>query len=249
MPSMTSANKQFCERDGLRPSVVACGHNETERMLLTVVFSHLSLLDAFASAVLLRQSPAGFDLWQLWHVCEIVASPRVLTAENLRATQVARCREDQHVRHVSRSAGCVARLLSMASAPPRHVPVKRVCDNAASTTRPETAKSCCAKIETASRAPPLAYAFAGRYGAAGENALSAHCLVLCFGSIPSTSGGSDRSSVMDSDGRSKVITDRLDEVLDEVDMEITSQRQIINKLAEELGEDVLEHKALIKVCA
>ena len=54
---------------------------------------------------------------------------------------------------------------------------------------------------------------------------------------------------MDNDGRSKVITDRLDEVLDEVDMEITSQRQIMNKLAEELGEDVLEHKALIKVFA
>ena len=89
----------------------------------------------------------------------------------------------------------------------------------------------------------------GQNGAAGDTAVSAHSLVLSIGSIPSTSGGSDRSGVMGDDGRRKVITDRLDEVLDEVDMEITSQRQIINKLAEELGEDVLEHKALIKVFA
>ena len=83
MPSMTSADMRFCERDGVRLEVAACGHNERERMLLTVVFSHLSLLDASPSAMLLRQSPAGFNFWQLWHVCEPVANSGVLSAEAL----------------------------------------------------------------------------------------------------------------------------------------------------------------------
>lgn len=51
----------------------------------------------------------------------------------------------------------------------------------------------------------------------------------------------------DSDDMSQMITNRLDEVLQEVDLDVTSQKQIVNKLAEELGEDVREHKALIKV--
>lgn len=40
---------------------------------------------------------------------------------------------------------------------------------------------------------------------------------------------------------------RLAEIVQEVDMEITTQRQVTNKLAEEFGEDVYEYKALIKV--
>ncbi len=40
---------------------------------------------------------------------------------------------------------------------------------------------------------------------------------------------------------------RLAEIVQEVDMDITTQRQITNKLAEEFGEDVYEYKALIKV--
>lgn len=40
---------------------------------------------------------------------------------------------------------------------------------------------------------------------------------------------------------------RLDEILLEVDMGTTTQRQITNKLAEELGEDVYDYKALIRV--
>lgn len=39
----------------------------------------------------------------------------------------------------------------------------------------------------------------------------------------------------------------LEQVLKEVDMSITTQRQVINKLAEALGEEVYEFKALIKV--
>ncbi|KAA6421203.1 MAG: transcriptional coactivator p15 [Trebouxia sp. A1-2] len=39
---------------------------------------------------------------------------------------------------------------------------------------------------------------------------------------------------------------RLAEIVQEVDMEITTQRQVTNKLAEEFGEDVYEYKALIK---
>ena len=39
----------------------------------------------------------------------------------------------------------------------------------------------------------------------------------------------------------------LKQVLQEVDMSITTQRQVINKLAEALGEEVYEFKALIKV--
>ena len=89
MPAMTSAKKRYCERDGVRLEVAACGQNETERILLTVVFSHLSLLNASPSAVLLCQSPAGFNFWQLWHVCELVANSGVLSAEALQAAQVA----------------------------------------------------------------------------------------------------------------------------------------------------------------
>lgn len=51
----------------------------------------------------------------------------------------------------------------------------------------------------------------------------------------------------DSTDKAQVITTRLHEILDKVDMQITSERQIINKLAEELGDDVYDHKALIKV--
>ena len=40
---------------------------------------------------------------------------------------------------------------------------------------------------------------------------------------------------------------RLAEIVQELDMDITTQRQITNKLAEEFGEDVYEYKALIKV--
>ena len=40
---------------------------------------------------------------------------------------------------------------------------------------------------------------------------------------------------------------RLAEIVQEVDMDITTQRQITNKLAEEFGEEVYEYKALIKV--
>lgn len=43
------------------------------------------------------------------------------------------------------------------------------------------------------------------------------------------------------------IVARLAEILQEVDMDICSQRQINNKLAEEFGEGVYEYKALIKV--
>lgn len=39
---------------------------------------------------------------------------------------------------------------------------------------------------------------------------------------------------------------RLAEIVQDVDMNITTQRQITNKLAEEFGEDVYEYKALIK---
>ena len=55
------------------------------------------------------------------------------------------------------------------------------------------------------------------------------------------------ANMPESVGRAQVITDRLQEVLDEVDLNLTSQRQITNKLAEELGDDVYEYKALIKV--
>lgn len=48
-------------------------------------------------------------------------------------------------------------------------------------------------------------------------------------------------------GRAQVITDRLQEILSEVDLDVTSQRQITNKLAEELGDDVYEYKSLVKV--
>lgn len=40
---------------------------------------------------------------------------------------------------------------------------------------------------------------------------------------------------------------RLSEILQEVDMGTTTQRQITNKLAEELGEHVYDYKALIRV--
>ena len=50
-----------------------------------------------------------------------------------------------------------------------------------------------------------------------------------------------------SGSKADAVVVRLDEILQEVDMAITTQRQIINKLAEELGEDVYEYKALIRV--
>lgn len=50
-----------------------------------------------------------------------------------------------------------------------------------------------------------------------------------------------------SGSKADAVTARLGEILQEVDMAITTQRQITNKLAEELGEDVYEYKALIRV--
>ena len=43
------------------------------------------------------------------------------------------------------------------------------------------------------------------------------------------------------------VTMRLGEILQEVDMGTTTQRQITNKLAEELGEHVYDCKAVIRV--
>lgn len=53
---------------------------------------------------------------------------------------------------------------------------------------------------------------------------------------------SDRSG-----SKADAVVARLGEILQEVDMSITTQRQVTNKLAEELGEDVYEYKALIRV--
>ena len=50
-----------------------------------------------------------------------------------------------------------------------------------------------------------------------------------------------------SGSKADAVTARLGEILLEVDMAITTQRQITNKLAEELGEEVYEYKALIRV--
>lgn len=52
---------------------------------------------------------------------------------------------------------------------------------------------------------------------------------------------SDRSG-----SKADAVVARLGEILQEVDMSITTQRQVTNKLAEELGEDVYEYKALIR---
>ena len=40
---------------------------------------------------------------------------------------------------------------------------------------------------------------------------------------------------------------RLDEILQEVDMDVVTVNQITNKLAEELGSEVYDFKALLKV--
>ena len=50
-----------------------------------------------------------------------------------------------------------------------------------------------------------------------------------------------------SGSKADAVVARLGEILQEVDMAIATQRQITNKLAEELGEDVYEYKALIRV--
>ena len=50
-----------------------------------------------------------------------------------------------------------------------------------------------------------------------------------------------------SENKVDAVLARLAEIVQEVDMDITTQRQITNKLAEEFGEDVFEYKALIKV--
>ena len=50
-----------------------------------------------------------------------------------------------------------------------------------------------------------------------------------------------------SGGKADAVLARLNEILQEVDMAVTTQRQITNKLAEEMGEDVYDYKALIKV--
>ena len=71
-------------------------------------------------------------------------------------------------------------------------------------------------------------------------------LLSCY-TLQLTTDESAIRSMPDSDDISQLITDRLEEVLKEVDLDITTQKQIVNKLAEELGEDVREHKALIKV--
>ena len=49
-----------------------------------------------------------------------------------------------------------------------------------------------------------------------------------------------------SGSKADAIVARLGELLQEADMSITTQRQITNKLAEELGEEAYEFKALIK---
>lgn len=52
-----------------------------------------------------------------------------------------------------------------------------------------------------------------------------------------------------SESKVDAILARLAEIVQEVDMDITTQRQITNKLAEEFGEEVYEYKALIKVAS
>ena len=49
------------------------------------------------------------------------------------------------------------------------------------------------------------------------------------------------------EGKVDAMLARLAEIVQEVDMDITTQRQITNKLAEEFGEEVYEYKAVIKV--
>ncbi len=49
------------------------------------------------------------------------------------------------------------------------------------------------------------------------------------------------------ESKADAILARLAQILQEVDMDITSLRQITNKLAEEFGKEVHEYKALIKV--
>lgn len=55
------------------------------------------------------------------------------------------------------------------------------------------------------------------------------------------------SASQGSESKADAVVARLGEILQEVDMAITTERQITNKLAEELGEDVYEYKALIRV--
>ncbi|KAL3135856.1 hypothetical protein ABBQ32_007412 [Trebouxia sp. C0010 RCD-2024] len=54
------------------------------------------------------------------------------------------------------------------------------------------------------------------------------------------------SASQGSESKADAVVARLGEILQEVDMAITTERQITNKLAEELGEDVYEYKALIR---
>ena len=55
------------------------------------------------------------------------------------------------------------------------------------------------------------------------------------------------SGMAHSGSKADDVVARLGEILADVDMAITTQRQITNKLAEELGEEVYEYKALIRV--
>ena len=50
-----------------------------------------------------------------------------------------------------------------------------------------------------------------------------------------------------SGSKADAVLARLESILQEVDTGITTQRQIINKLAEELGDEVYDYKALIRV--
>lgn len=66
-------------------------------------------------------------------------------------------------------------------------------------------------------------------------------------SIQARAAAETMSASEGSGSKANAVVARLGEILQEVDMAITTQRQITNKLAEELGEDVYEYKALIRV--
>ena len=74
-----------------------------------------------------------------------------------------------------------------------------------------------------------------------------HCDQDCFRQFRAASCSQVMGAAEGSGSKADAVIARLGEILQEVDMAITTQRQITNKLAEELGEDVYEYKALIRV--